>query len=102
MNNLDAVLKTFKAIIKELKKDKARNDIDTHIKYYEIIVKYLLLEHKHQTIVEQSGKPIYHYFKYSLPTIHYGYFEYLYNPHSPIRFAIETFDSIEEIKNELK
>jgi hypothetical protein len=29
------------------------------------------------------------------------YFLWLYNPYNPVRFAVETFDSIEEIRIEL-
>jgi hypothetical protein len=103
MNSLNTVVKTFHAVIKELKKDRNKNsNNDIHIRYYEIIMEYLLIEHKYQDIVKQSGKPIYHYFKYSLPDTTLGYFYYLYSVHHPVRFAVETFDSIEEIKNELK
>lgn len=69
--------------------------------YYEHIVKYLILEHKYQSECEASGKLIYYYFKYSLPVREHEYFEYLYNPYNPVRLAVETFDSIEEIRNEL-
>ena len=104
MHSLDTVIKEFSSIIKELKKDKKIISIthDMKILYYETIVKYLKLEHKYQDIVEKSGKPIYHYFKYSLPVEDTAYFEFLYNRYNPVRFAVETFDSIEEIRLELK
>jgi hypothetical protein len=92
---LDQVIKTFKQLIKQYEKDSIERN------YYEIIVKYLLLEHKHQEAVLKCGKPIYHYFKYSLPVRGRDYFEWLYNPHNPVRFALETFDSVEEIRIEL-
>lgn len=92
---LDQVIKAFKQIINQLEKDSIQRC------YYEYIVKFLLLEHKHHDIVQKSGKPIFHYFKFSLPKNDNGYFEWLYNSYNPVRFAIETFDSIEEIRVEL-
>lgn len=103
MYTLDRVIKEFKTIIKTLKKDKLAISVtkDLTISYYEIIVKYLLLENKYQKEVNWAGKPIYIYFKYDLPRMDRGYFDFLYNPYNPVRRAVETFDSIEEIRNEL-
>lgn len=94
--DLNRVIKEFKKLIKELPKD------SLHRKYYEIIVRFLLLEHKYPYEVKKAGKPIYHYFMYYLPIRGADYFEFLYNPYHPVRFAVETFDSIEEIRLELK
>ncbi len=104
MYSLDVVIKKFISIVENLKKNKKNNISiyqDTKLQYYGTIVKYLKLEHKYQDIVEKSGKPIYHYFKYDLPVQDAAYFEFLYNRYNPVRFAIETFDSIEEIRLEL-
>ena len=98
---LDQVIKEFKRIIKSYENCKSGKDYSLQINYYNIIIKYLLLEHKHYDIVQKCGKPIFHYFKYSLPKNDRGYFEWLYNPYNPVRFAVETFDSIEEIRIEL-
>jgi len=102
MYTLDRVIKEFKSIIKQCKKDKGISVTkDMTITYYEIIVEYLLLENKYQKEVELAGKPIYIYFKHDLPRIDRGYFEFLYNAYNPVRRAVETFDSIEEIRKEL-
>jgi len=94
--DLNRVIKEFKSVIKKLPKNSLQR------KYYEIIVEYLLLEHKYPYEVKRAGKPIYHYFMYDLPKINNEYFEFLYNTYNPVRFAVETFDSIEEIRKELK
>ena len=91
MNSLNTVIKTFKRILKIYKKDSIEYN------YYTCIIKYLLLEHKYPYIVKQARKPIYHYFMYCSPKSTKDYFEFLYNPKNPVRFAVETFDSIEEI-----
>ncbi len=100
---LDQVIKEFKKIIKTLESDskKFNKDYSLQINYYNTIIKYLLLEHKYYDIVQECGKPIFHYFKFSLPKIDSGYFDWIYNPYNPVRFAVETFDSIEEIRIEL-
>lgn len=95
MYKLDQVISEFNKIVKDFKPDSIQYN------YYKIIVKYLLIEHKHSDIVLSCGKPIYHHFQYSLPKHGNDYFEFLYNPYNPVRFAVETFDSIEEIRNEL-
>ena len=93
--SLDQVIKRFKSIIKDI------NNNDTQKYYYECIVKYLKIENKYKDVVEKSNKKIYHYFQYHLPVSGNDYFMFLYNPYNPVRFAIETFDSIEEIKHEI-
>lgn len=95
MNDLNTVYKAFQKIVSTLPKDSIQRT------YYEIIMKYLLLEHKYKDIVEKTGKPILHYFKFCLPESNIEYFNYLYHPYNPVRFAVETFDSIEEIRIEL-
>lgn len=98
MNSLDSVIKRLISIIKQYEKlDKSGIEAS----YYRTILKYIKLEHKYPKQVESCGKPIYHYFKYHLPVFGTGYFEYLYNPYNPVRNAVETFDSIDEIRNEL-
>lgn len=96
MNDLNTVYKTFQSIKNNYSKDSVEYN------YYNIIMKYLLLEHKYSKEVALANKPILHYFLYSLPYYSKDYFEWLYNPYNPVRFAIETFDSIEEIRKELK
>jgi hypothetical protein len=94
MYTLDVVIKTFKKIIKDLPSDDiARN-------YYEIIVGFMLIENKHKDAVLKSGKPIYHYFMYKLPMSGRKYFNFLYDPYNPVRFSVETFSSVEEIKDD--
>jgi hypothetical protein len=95
MYTLDKVIKTFKKII-------SNSDNELLISYYEKIVEFMLLEHKHKDIVKKSNKPIYHYFQHALPHDTNDYFMFLYHTYNPVRFAIETFDSIEEIRLELK
>jgi len=93
MNSLDDVIKDFNALLKNYSKGSIQHS------YYSAITKYLKLEHKYKEQVETAKKPIYHYFKYKLPsTFTFGF---LYHPYNPVRFAVETFDSIEEIKQEL-
>ena len=94
-NDLNTVIKAFNKVIKIYPKDSIESN------YYRYIIKYLLLEHKYKDIVERAGKPILHYFEYQLPQPTREYFEFLYHTYNPVRFAIETFDSIEEIRNEL-
>jgi len=96
MYSLDQVIKTFLRLSKNSPKGSIQSD------YYLTIVKYLRLEHKYKDIVLACGKPIYHYFMYGLPQSGNEYFEFLYNRYNPVRFALETFDSIEEIRQELK
>ena len=93
--SLNDVIKAFKRII-------SKSTDDMTVSYYSTIVEYLLLEHEYQEQVNLSGKRILYYFKYSLPVINNDYFEWLYHPYNPVRFAVETFDSIEEIRIELR
>ena len=94
--DLNTVIKAFNRIIKEYPSDSIQSS------YYKQIVKYLKLEHEYKEIVESSDKPILHYFEYHLPQSGNEYFLFLYHTYNPVRFAVETFDSIEEIRNELK
>jgi hypothetical protein len=96
MYKLDQVIKRFKTIAQEFPENDIARD------YYNIIVGFMLIEHKHKDIVLQCNKPIYHHFQYNLPNRGREYFEFLYNPHHPVRFAVETFTSIEEVKDEVK
>lgn len=96
MYTLEQVIKEFKRHIKLFTKDSIQRN------YYEIIVKYLLLESKHPQEVKDAKKVIYHYFQYDLPRYDTDYFAWLYSPQNPVRFAVETFDSIEIIRKELK
>ena len=100
INKLDTVIKECIKIQKQWEKEKGKTSSEAN--YFEYIVKYLLLEHKYKEAVEKAGKPIYHYFMYYLPQFSTDYFVWLYSPYNPVRFAIETFDSIEEIRLELK
>lgn len=97
-HSLNVVIKKMKQLIKLYEKTYGKDCIQAN--YYKIISRNLLLEHKYKDIVEKSGKPIYHYFMYSLPEYNNDYFYWLYNPYNPVRFACETFDSIEEIRIE--
>lgn len=96
MYTLDQVIKKLKSIESKYPKNSIQAD------YYNVIVKYLLLEQKYKEEVKQANKPIYHYFMHYLPQQDNKYFEHLYNPYNPVRFAVETFDSIEVIRQELK
>jgi hypothetical protein len=96
MYKLDQVLKAFRGILKEMPENHEARC------YYEIIIAFMLIEHKHKEIVLECRKPIYHYFQYHLPERGRDYFEFLYNPHNPVRFSVETFDSIEEVREDLK
>ncbi len=101
--SLNEVIKKFKSIIQLYKKSKGiKASESVEIAYYEIIIKYLLLEHKYPYEVKKAKKPIYHYFMFCLPEFGTDYFNFVYNPYHPVRFAVETFDSIEEIRLELK
>ena len=101
--SLNDAIKKFKNIIELYKKSKGvKASQSIEITYYEIIIKYLLLEHKYPHEVKKAKKPIYHYFMFYLPEFGSNYFSFLYNPYNPVRFAVETFDSIEEIRLELK
>ena len=92
MNTLNQVIKDLKRLSKFCKKDSISQ------KYYDILIKYLLLENKYKEQVEKSNKRILHYFLYKLPS--QTSFEFLYHVYNPVRYAVETFDSIEEIKKE--
>lgn len=61
MYTLEQVIEEFKRHIKLFTKDSIQRN------YYEIIVKYLLLESKHPQEVKDAKKVIYHYFQYDLP-----------------------------------
>lgn len=93
-NTLNDVIKSFKKLI-------SSSDNDLIKSYYSTIVEYLILESKYEDLVKKCGKPIFHYFQYQLPMGGNDYFLFLYNVYSPVRFAVETFDSIEEIRLEL-
>ena len=93
MNTLNQVVKDLKRLSKSCKKDSISQ------KYYNTLVKYLLLENKYKEQVEKSNKRILHYFLYMLPS--QSSFEFLYHAYNPVRYAVETFDSIEEIRKEL-
>lgn len=96
MYKLDQVIKEFKNISEEFPAEHmARN-------YYEIIVGFMLIEHKHKEIVLACNKPIYHHFQYSLPQRGNDYFLFLYNQYNPVRFSVETFDSIESVRQDIK
>lgn len=100
INELNIIIKECKKIQKQWELQNGKDCIEANT--FKILVKYLQLEHKYKIEVERAGKPIYHYFMYHLPVFSNDYFKWLYNPYNPIRFAMETFDSIEEIKQELK
>jgi hypothetical protein len=95
MYSLNEVIKKFNSIIR-------KTDDGVKKSYYETIVEYLLLEREYTLEVRRAGKPIYHYFKFQLPNESTDYFHFLYNTYNPVRFAVETFDSIEEIRLELE
>ena len=97
VNTLNDVVRAFKKILRDLPEDDslARN-------YYEIIVDFLLLEHKYAEQVDACGKNILYYFAHHLPVRGREYFEWLYNVHNPVRFSVETFDSVAEIREELQ
>lgn len=95
MYTRDEVIRQFKRIIKKEQNLLIRS-------YYLTIIDFLLLEVKYQEAVKLANKPLFHYFQYNIPKFGNDYFLFLYNTHNPVRFAVETFDSIEEIRQELE
>lgn len=85
------VINQFKTILKLV-------DDELIQSYYKIIIDYLILEEEYQDEVDMANKRIYHHFKYNLPNPSKEYFEFLYHVYNPVRFAVETFDSIEPIR----
>lgn len=100
INDLNTVVKSCKRLQKQWEFEKGLNC--TEANFFKIIAEYLLIEYKYKIEVEKAGKPIYHYFMYRLPEFEKEYFRWLYDPYNPVRFAVETFDSIEEIRLELE
>ena len=96
MNSRDKIIKKFIQIHK-LSKNNNNQFIEN---YCNAIIKCLIIEAKYEDIIKACGKPLYHYFQYSMPKYTKDYFDWLYNPYNPVRFAVETFDSIQEIKEE--
>lgn len=102
-------MKTLKEYIKNL--TTAIRDFDSRGKdlessYYKWIIIMLKLEDKYYDQVLRSGKSLKVYLK-DLPEgksciDNDEYFSYIYNRYSPVRFSVETMDSIEEIREELK
>ena len=74
--------------------------MDTKIKFKKLLRlnRLVPLEKLDQERIEKSNKRILHYFLYTLPS--QTSFEFLYHVYNPVRYAVETFDSIEEIKKE--
>jgi hypothetical protein len=81
------------------------NNFDIMIRYFTIIHNFLALENKYSSIISLSGKELNN--NLILPkTTNYEdviyKFNQLYNPNSPVRFSVETLDSIDEVSNFLK
>ena len=92
------VVKKFNFLIKN------HND-NLAVSYYKWIVKAIELEQEYYTICTTSGKNVYSHFQNWLPIEPNwnqmdmnNFFLTIYDVNHPIRFSIETFDSIEEIR----
>jgi hypothetical protein len=77
------------------------NNFDLYIKYFIILHNFLLLENQYFDIVKLSNKEINRYL--NLPKLEsldqvINKFKELYDTNSKVRFGVETFDSIEEIR----
>ena len=57
MYKLDQVIKRFKEISKDFPKEHMA------VTYYDIIIGFMLIEHKHKDAVLACNKTIYHYFQ---------------------------------------
>jgi len=116
--DIDDKLKTLKAYINILKNDNdyienvdlvdddklkpKSTPINFAINYFIILHNFLIIERMFFDIVKLSNKEINKYLnleKISNTSDILNKFSELYDNHGKIRFAIETFDSIEEIKN---
>lgn len=81
------------------------NKFDIMITYFTIIHNFLFLENMFKTEVEINNKNLNKYL--DLPKIENvniveELFKNLYDTNSPVRFAVETFDSIENIRQFLE
>ncbi len=77
------------------------NKFDIIIRYFIIIHNFLYLEDRYFDVVKLSGKEINKYLKlYKLESLEdvINKFNELYDTNSKVRFGVETFDSIEEIR----
>jgi hypothetical protein len=77
------------------------NKFDIIIRYFIIIHNFLYLEDRYFDVVKLSGKELNKYLK--LPKLEnlddvINKFNELYDSNSKIRFGVETFDSMEEIR----
>ena len=82
-----------------------RDKYHFQFRYFTIIVNALFLEEKYQADVTAANKEILKYL--DLPTLKevepiLDLFTELYDTHHKVRFAIETLDSVESIRLELK
>jgi len=74
--------------------------------YISILHKYCILELKYLKEVKEANKEILKYLKLCPPPRGMNpdledWFLYMYSRFNPVRFAVETFDSIEVIRKEL-
>jgi hypothetical protein len=77
------------------------NKFDIIIRYFIIIHNFLYLEDRYFDVVKLSGKELNKYLKLSkLESLEdvINKFNELYDTNSKVRFGVETFDSIEEIR----
>ena len=77
------------------------NHFDLYIKYFIILHNFLLVENQYFDIVKLYNKEINRYL--NLPKLEsldevINKFKELYDTNSKVRFGVETFDSIEEIR----
>lgn len=91
--------------IRVLRKNQNNDVYNLYIKYFIIIHNFLYLENEHYNLVKECGKEINKYLV--LPELKLNdiikKFEELYdNEYSMVRFSVETFYSIEEIRIRLK
>lgn len=102
-NDLTNKLEILKLYINILNKSE-KNDYDLPITYFIILHNFLILEQKYHDEVEQAGKEINKHLKLEKLNDEkevYQKFLELYDVSSLVRFAAETMDSIELIRQYL-
>lgn len=103
VNEKRLILRRYVKILK--KQDPNFFDVDIYLRYFIIIHNFLLIEERFKNEVIQSNKEIDKYLDLENTTDVSKILDKakeLYDPNSKVRFAIETFDSIEEVRLYLK
>lgn len=101
--NIDDKLKLLKSYVHMLKNSEGIN-YDTAAKYFTILYNFLIVERMYFDDVVASGKQINKFLNLeklnSVDEVYKKFLE-LYDSHSKVRFAVETFDSIESVRQYL-